>query len=226
MEFETAIRASEVLMGLAFTQQSIEHYAANTYRLIFALRIFLSLLLIAGFYTPWVLLLLFLLAFILLHLFQGPYNGGADRMSILILSVILLVHLIPSLRWQEIFFGYLAIQLLLSYFIAGWVKLINPDWRRGQALSDVFRFSVYPVSKQLRQLSSYPRFLFYASWTVILFECLFPLTLISNISLSIALVAAAFFHFSNACFFGLNRFFWIWIASYPSLLWFQSRLLS
>ncbi|VAW81672.1 hypothetical protein MNBD_GAMMA12-728 [hydrothermal vent metagenome] len=213
-------------MGFAFTQQSLEHLVNKNYRLLFALRILLSLFLIAGLYTLWVLILLLLLALILLHLFQGPYNGGADRMSLLILSVLSLIQLTPSPRWQEVFFGYLAMQLLLSYFIAGWVKLINPDWRKGQALSNIFRFSVYPVSEQLRQLSVRPRLLFYTSWMVILFECLFPLSLISNISLIIALTAATLFHFSNACFFGLNRFFWIWIASYPSLLWFQTRLLS
>lgn len=30
----------------------------------------------------------------------------------------------------------------------------------------------------------------------------------------------------NACLFGLNRFFWIWIMAYPSMFWFQQRIFS
>ena len=121
-------------------------------------------------------------------------------------------------------FGYLSLQLILSYLISGWVKVINPDWRSGRALRDVFQFSAYPVSESLRQWFKSPRLLFYMSWAVMLFELIFPFSLISNTSLIIALAIAAIFHFSNACLFGLNRFFWIWIAAYPSILWFQSRL--
>ena len=40
-----------------------------------------------------------------------------------------------------------------------------------------------------------------------------------------ALAVAALFHFANACLFGLNRFFWIWIAAYPSILWLNERVM-
>ena len=225
MSLELAIRLTEVLMGFSFIQQSIEHLTLFTHeRRLFLIRIILSLLLIIGFQTAWTLLLLLLLSLAILHRFQGPYNGGADRMSLLILSCLTLVHFAPSLRWQEVAFGYLAIQLILSYFISGWVKVINPDWRSGQALRDVFQFSAYPVSESLRQWSKSPRLLLSMSWGVILFELLFPFSLLSSPSLTFALVITASFHFSNACLFGLNRFFWIWIAAYPSILWFQQRI--
>ena len=112
-------------------------------------------------------------------------------------------------------------QLTLSYFISGWVKLLNPDWRSGRALQDVFAFSAYPVSEGLRSLSHRPLWCWVMSWSVILFELLLPLSLIHQDLLIIALILAAGFHLSNVLFFGLNRFFWIWLAAYPSLLWFQ-----
>ncbi len=225
MSLELAIRLTEVLMGFSFIQQSIEHLTLFTHeRRLFLIRIILSLLLIIGFQTAWTLLLLLLLSLAILHRFQGPYNGGADRMSLLILSCLTLVHFAPSLRWQEVAFGYLVIQLILSYFISGWVKVINPDWRNGQALRDVFQFSAYPVSESLRQWSKSPRLLLSMSWGVILFELLFPFSLLSSTSLTFALVITASFHFSNACLFGLNHFFWIWITAYPSILWFQQRI--
>ncbi len=225
MTMELAIRLTEIIMGFAFAQQSIEHFKSSfDERIIFIPRFILAILLIVGFYTAWVIALLLILGLVLLNRFQGPYNGGADRMSLLILSCLCLTHFLPTSQWQELAFGYLAIQLILSYFIAGWVKVINPQWRNGQALVDVFRFSAYPVSESLREWSKSPRILLIASWIVIIFELIFPLSMLSNITLIIALVIAAGFHLSNAFFFGLNRFFWIWIAAYPSILWFQQRI--
>jgi len=224
MSLHDAIRLTEILLGFAFTLQSIEHLKSfSNERFLFMPRLILAVLLIIGFHTAWVVFLLFLLSLAILNRFQGPYNGGADRMGLLILCCLCLVHLAPTLRWQEIAFGYLAIQLVLSYFISGWVKVVNPEWRNGLALNDVFMFSAYPVSESLREWAKSPDVLFYVSWAVILFELVFPLALLSPTSLTIALGIAAAFHFSNACFFGLNRFFWVWISAYPAIIWFQFR---
>ncbi len=225
MDFDTAIRLTEILLGFAFAQQSIEHIVsfANERRLFLA-RLLLAILLIIGFQTIWVTSLLLLFGLAILHRFQGPYNGGADRMSLLVLLCLWLALIAPTRYWQEVAFGYLALQLILSYFISGWVKIVNPDWRSGRALCDVFQFSAYPVSKSLRRWAASPRLLFFMSWGVMLFELLFPFALLSTTSLYIALAITASFHFSNACFFGLNRFFWIWITAYPALLWFQQRV--
>ncbi len=224
MTLDDAIRLTEILLGFAFVQQSLEHLVANyAERLLFSARLLLAVLLIIGFQTVWTSALLLLLGLLMLLRFQGPYNGGADRMGLLILSCLCLVAIAPTQQWKEVAFGYLAVQLVLSYFISGWVKLVNKDWRNGRALRDVFQFSAYPVSESLRRWVAYPRLLLLMSWAVILFELLFPLALLSTIGLLIVLVVAAVFHFANACLFGLNRFFWIWIAAYPSILWFQQR---
>jgi len=121
-------------------------------------------------------------------------------------------------------FGYLGLQLMLSYFISGWVKVVNPEWRDGRALADVFRFSAYPVSEDLRRLADRPRLLLVMSWAVMLFELAFPLTLLSRESLIVGLVIAGTFHLANACLFGLNRFFWTWLSVYPAILWLQARV--
>lgn len=225
MTLELAIRLTEVMLGFALLQQSLEHIHAPRERILFIPRIILSLLLIIGFQAPLVCLALFTLALCILHRFQGPYNGGSDRMGLLILCCLCGVSFIPNLQWREYIFGYLALQLMLSYFISGWVKIINPEWRSGRALRDVFRFSAYPVSENIRRLADRPRLLRIASWAVMLFELFFPLTLISQETLFIGLVIAAVFHLANAWLFGLNRFFWVWLASYPSILWLQARIL-
>jgi len=225
MTIDTAIRLTEVLLGFSFIQQSIEHLTSfSVERRLFLIKIILSLFLILGIQTAFVSFLLLLTSFSILIYFQGPYNGGADRMSLLILICLFFVHIAPSLKWQEMAFGYIALQLILSYFISGWVKIKNPQWRTGQALQDVFKFSAYPVTKSLRRLSEHPNILFLMSWFVMLLELFFPFSLLSETSLIVALLLTACFHFANFIFFGLNRFFWAWIAAYPSILWLQDRV--
>ncbi|NQU70499.1 MAG: HTTM domain-containing protein, partial [Rhodospirillales bacterium] len=189
MSLDDAIRLTEILLALAFLQQSIEHVRApGNERVLFMPRILLSLLLLLGFQTQWVTLALVLLGLFILRRFQGPYNGGSDRMSLLILCCLCLVSFMPTVQWQEYVFGYLALQLTLSYFISGWVKIVNPEWRNGRALQDVFGFSAYPVSEALREWADRLRLLRVMSWAVMLFELLFPLTLLTQTTLIIGLV--------------------------------------
>jgi hypothetical protein len=225
MTLETALRATEILMALAFCQQSAEFLLRRgPERAIYALRLVAALVLLSGLASLPALIVLVAISLWMLHRFDGPYNGGSDKMSLLILWCLTLAQLMPSLFWREVIFAYLAFQLTLSYFISGKVKLVNPEWRSGRALRDVFAFSAYPVAENLRALADRPGLLWAASWAVILFEIFFPLALLHPWALIGALAVGASFHLSNALFFGLNRFFWIWIAAYPSLIWFQERV--
>ena len=213
----------QVLLSFAIAQQSLEHLARGD-QMIFVPRLVLCVVMGLGIGGAWPVWGLWGISLAMLWRYQGPYNGGSDKMTMLILSCLSLAHMAPTPFWQEMALSYLAVQLVLSYFVSGWVKLVNPEWRRGEALCDVFRFSAYPVSEGLRRLADQPRFLFVMGWAVILFELVFPLSLLDPVSLKLALLCAAGFHFSNACFFGLNRFFWIWLCAYPALIWFQDRI--
>ncbi len=213
----------QLLLSFAIGQQSLEHLARGD-RMIFVPRLTLCGVMGLGFGGAWPVWGLWVISLAMLWRYQGPYNGGSDKMTMLILSCLSLAHLAPTPFWQEMALSYLAVQLVLSYFVSGWVKVVNPEWRCGEALCDVFRFSAYPVSEALRSLAERPRFLFVMGWAVILFELVFPLALLDPVALKLALLCAAGFHFSNACFFGLNRFFWIWLCAYPALIWFQDRI--
>lgn len=227
MTLEIALRSTEVLLALAFLQQSAEHIlGTQDSRLLFTTRALLSVVLLLGFYSPLVLLALSVHSLLILNRFQGPYNGGSDRMGLLVLYCLCLSSWLPAGVGKEAAFGYLGVQVILSYFISGQVKILNPEWRSGVALGDVFSFSAYPVAESLRALSHRPRLLWYASWSVMLFEVLFPLSLLNTTLLVMALGTATVFHVANAFLFGLNRFVWFWIAAYPSILWLQSRLIS
>lgn len=225
MTLDEAMRLTQVLLALVFIQQSVEHLRRFAdERALFLTRIGLCVLVISGVVSPWPIVGLALLSLLILGRFQGPYNGGSDRMGLLALWCLTTGTLLPGEKGREIAFGYLGAQLVLSYFIAGWVKVLNPDWRRGQALRQVFAFSAYPVSENLRGWAQRPGVMLAMSWAVMGFELVFPLTLFWRPALEVALVVAAVFHLANACLFGLNRFFWTWLAAYPAILWLQGRV--
>lgn len=226
MTLEAAVRLTEVLLALALIQQGLEHLAGDRRaRWLFAARTLICLAVIAGLAQPWPLVAMGGLSLLILMRFQGPYNGGSDRMGLLALWCLIAAQLLPTPAGREIAFGYLGLQLTLSYAVAGGVKLINPDWRSGRALADVFRFSAYPVSEALREWADRPRAMRTMSWAVIALELAFPLSLATQPTLIAALTLAAVFHLANACLFGLNRFFWTWLAVYPAILWLQDRVM-
>ena len=225
MSLETALRLTEIALALALIQHSAEHLVQARDRALYLPRIALALCLGLGIAQVWVLVALWLLALVVLHRFDGPYNGGADKMVVLVLTCLTLARLAPDRYWQEMALAFLGLQLVLSYFVSGWVKLRNPDWRSGAALGDVFAFSAYPVNDALRALAGRRRLMVAGSWAVIGLEVLFPVSLLHPGALGLALAAAFVFHLANAVAFGLNRFVWSWLAAYPSLLWFQDRVM-
>ncbi len=227
MTLELAVRLAEIILGFAVFQQSLEFMCGQKPEKILGLiRAGLAILLMLGLQPLLVESALLATSTMLMRRFQGPYNGGSDTMTLLVLLCLWLSHVAPTRYWQEIALGYLAIQLTLSYFQSGWVKVVNPEWRSGRALQQVFALSAYPVSENVRLWVERPQVLGVMSWSVMIFELLFPLALLNKTSLIIALVIATLFHLANALLFGLNRFFWIWPAAFPAIVWFQSRLLS
>lgn len=77
----------------------------------------------------------------------------------LILFSLWLARLAPNHYWQEMALGYLALQLVWSYFQSGWVKVTNPAWRSDQALQKAFAISAYPVSQHTCRWAQHPKLL-------------------------------------------------------------------
>lgn len=223
MSLEIAIRVIELALALAVLQRGAEHVSGPE-RWVFLPQMGLALLLVANVFSGLTIWALWVCFVVQLHRYQGPYNGGADKMALLIVTCLGLAHLAPQPLGAELAIAYLAVQLTLSYFVSGWVKVTNRDWRSGSVLRDVFEISAYPVSERLRRWADRPGMLRAASVGVIGFELAFPFSLLHPVGLVLGLSVAAVFHLANACLFGLNRFFWIWVSGYPALFWFQDRL--
>lgn len=230
LTFPTALRLTEALVGLALVQHSADHvfgrvfptangHESPPWRGVFALRMGVGAMMVLGVFSGVTSGVALVLGVVLLARHDGPYNGGADRMTLLVVTCLALAQWLPDDRWRALAFGYLAVQLVISYVMSGWVKLVNPDWRSGQALADVFAFSAYPVSEGMRQWSGRPVTLRWASWGVIGFELAFPLALLAAPVLFLALAIALTFHTANAVVFGLNRFVFAWVSAFPAVVW-------
>lgn len=223
MSLKTALITTEILIGFALLLQSLEHvFQERRSRVLYVARALagLGLILFGGAFFSG-----FLLAtgYLLWRRFGGPYNGGSDRMGLLVLLTTFIADLAPP-PVAEIAFGYLAAQVILSYVVAGLVKIRDPEWRDGRAMMKVFRQSIYPVSLSLRDWAKHGSLLRFVGWATIGAEILFPLVLYRTSWTLIGLGVMFGFHISNALLLGLNRFVWVWLSAYPAILWFQTRI--
>ena len=172
---------------------------------------------LAGWSTP--VLLWSLAAAVLLGSmrFLGTFNGGADCMTLVILlSVAGAASFGATEPACRVTLGYIAFQSLLSYTVAGLVKLREPAWRNGTALGEFLKLPQYAVPTTLRLALSNPVYSRWIGYGVIVGELAIPLLLFTSFA-PVALIGGVAFHLTNARVFGLNRFFWAWIASYPAL---------
>lgn len=145
---------------------------------------------------------------------RGIFNGGSDVMTLQTLLVLSFIALFPA--YLHLGLLYLALQVTASYFIAGWVKFKNPLWRNGEALRGFLSSYRYQPPQALSFLKSSRLLSLLASWGILAFELSFPIVLIKPSLLLIYLPLGGTFHLINVYVFGLNRFFFAWIAAYPS----------
>jgi hypothetical protein len=170
---------------------------------------------------------LFVIQVLLLFRFRGAFNGGSDFMTLVVLSG-LMIHLVLSLTPWSVYadpagLGYIGIHLLSSYFVSGWVKLRRREWRSGQAMTIFLDAGVYgPLAAD--SVFRHPHVARLCSWSFIIWEGLSPFSLL-GLDVAVAYVAVAcVFHFLVFWFFGLNRFFWAWVAAMPSILYWSGRI--
>jgi hypothetical protein len=158
--------------------------------------------------------------------FRGTFNGGSDSMTALILfaaSVAVLTGGHPLVTRACL--AYIAVQLTLSYFIAGVAKSKQASWRSGEALRAFVAAPQYNAPRWLARWLDEPAIARVLARAVLAFECAFPLAwLTPTAALGFSLVGLGF-HIANVWVFGLNRFVYAWAAAYPAL-WYGSLLAS
>jgi hypothetical protein len=158
--------------------------------------------------------------------FRGTFNGGSDYLTVLISMAL-------SVRWlcgstplaSKAALAYIAVQVTLSYFIAGVAKLKEAAWRNGAALRAFVTSEGYGAPHFVRRLLDGQRRCLLLSWAVLGFECGFPLAWLGPRACLPLLAMGFAFHLGNSLVFGLNRFLFAWSAAYPALL-YGSQLLA
>jgi hypothetical protein len=174
--------------------------------------------------NAWLFALLLISQLLINIRFRGPFNGGSDMMTTSLILVFLIQKIfISSPLASQACLLYIGIQTVASFWISGWSKLRNPKWCRGTALGEFLKVEKYAVPLKWKQIGSLP--LNWVSIGILAFELAFPLTLFNPIICALGIAIALIFHFLNFRIFGLNRFFWIWLACYPAL-WESSDWIS
>lgn len=170
--------------------------------------------------------LLFISTVAILIRWRGAFNGGSDFMTVVVLTGLLVAQVAaffvgPVLAWKAALW-YVTIHAITSYFISGAIKLFSPAWRNGSALSFFLDGGLYGPLRE-RSLFRKPAVAKSCSWSFILWECSFPLALVGPAWAISACAVATMFHFLVFRFFGLNRFFWAWIASFPAIIYCSAQ---
>ena len=157
---------------------------------------------------------------------RGAFNGGSDFMTLVVLTGLLISQVVGALGnvelgWQAGFW-YIAIQAITSYFMSGAVKLLRREWRNGSAMTIFLNGAIYgPLSA--KHLLRNTWLALFGSWGFIVWEILFPLSLLDPRLAAVFCAVAALFHFLVFWFFGLNRFFWAWMCAFPAIIWCSAQ---
>lgn len=162
----------------------------------------------------------------LINLRQVAYGAETEnRFSLIIIGVLLLRSLVPTQTVTLVSLWFIALQVCLSYITAGISKLRDADWRMGNGFRLVIAYEDVPLKKSFTIFFEKRKVVATVSnWLVIIFECLFPLILVVPRQLFWCfLIAGIVFHLAIAIWFRLGKFFWIWVATYPALIFITQR---
>jgi hypothetical protein len=201
-------------------------FSERVHRLHLLVRAGAAASLFAGSSTTGVVLL-FVSSVLILIRWRGAFNGGSDFMTIIVLTGMLIAQLGqyvvgPALAWKA-GLGYIGLHSITSYFISGAIKLLSREWRNGLALPYFLDGGLYgPLAADsvLRRR----HVAMACSWAFILWECAAPFALLSpQVALAFCATAVVF-HFLVFRYFGLNRFFWAWLASHPAVIYCTTLL--
>ena len=157
---------------------------------------------------------------------RGSFNGGSDAMTLQTLMVLGFAHIFRSRPFAlEIALWYLTMQVCLSFFIAGLVKIKSSNWRSGQALQLFLAHPGLSVPDRAKFFVASPMRAKLLARAIIVFELVFPVVLFGPALASSLIALALAFHLVNFYVFGLNRFFFAWAAAYPAVLYCSQRFL-
>ncbi|HTC50203.1 MAG TPA: hypothetical protein VK722_22975 [Candidatus Aquilonibacter sp.] len=172
-------------------------------------------------------LLIYVMAAAFLQLRKGLGNNGSDEMLTLTLISVFIARLFSTSFATNIALCFIALQLSLSYFTAGVIKLGAPLWRDGQSLTALMSTQTFGNERLYRFLANNPQMAILASAAVYGGEILvaFAPWVPSPVGLML-LGSGLVFHLLVALTMGLNTFLFAFAAAYPAALYTSNLLYS
>jgi hypothetical protein len=153
--------------------------------------------------------------------FRGRENGAADAMTNLVLLALGVASVAGMCFAVDVSHGalvFVAAQAQLSYFVAGATKLRSSAWRSGRALRAFVSLPRYAAPAWAKRVVDTPGLAGLFGVLVGGWQTLSPLALLSPSWCAASCFVGAGFHVVNFAVFGLQRFFWAWLCTYPALL--------
>jgi hypothetical protein len=159
------------------------------------------------------------------HLRNQLGLDGSDQMLVVVFGGLAVFHAVPEPLAKAGALSFIALQSLLSYFAAGYAKLVSPVWRGGDAIGGILNTTTYGSAFFSRLLLGNRPLSLLVCWSVLIFECVLPLLVFFGVkSALVFVVVGAAFHVSVAAMMGLNSFVWAFSATYPCLLFLSAWL--
>ncbi len=189
--------------------------------------IFIGLFITTFSFVPHMLLswLILFSTFLVSQRFRGSFNGGSDYMTLIVILALCIESLAPDHLLARPILWIISLQSVTSYFMAGLVKIKRSDWRTGEALVVFIHSPNYAPPLIIKNLLKHKYLAFIVSWLIILFELSFPFILFQHKSIFVLcwLILGLLFHLNNVFNFGLNRFLFVWLSTYPALYYCTVR---
>lgn len=212
--FPGAIRNGSIVVFDAFCSY-------RPYMTLVAFQFFCGLSLFMGILPVYNMLFLYGILFVhLLTMLQQHGTDGADQMMTIVLVSLILFYCTPDPLVKRAATWFLALQVILSYFTAGLIKLWSPEWLQGSILKKSLALGLgsetlckwLPDNKLLNQG---------LCLSVVAYECIFPAVIFLSPGVRIGfLLMGVLLHVTNAIAFGLPRFIFTFAAAYPVVFYF------
>jgi hypothetical protein len=156
----------------------------------------------------------------LMNLRNTPFGAETEnRFALIITGALLLRYFAPTPMVTLACLWFIALQSCVSYFTAGVTKMFNAEWRNGNGIRHVFESpGLVATRKATYWLKEHPSFAKFLTWGTLSMECAFPVALAGWPLVWLFLAWGILFHVGIAIFIRLGKFFWVWIATYPAII--------
>lgn len=151
-------------------------------------------------------------------------TDGSDQLSLLVNLSAAIGRLGGTERTKTAAEDFLALQVVLSYFIAGIAKAPGSSWTNGDALERIMATQSYGDKGFYDLLRKYPAVGQSITRGTVVLESFMPLSLLHSGVLKLTLLVFASFHLANARFMGLGRFVLPFVSTYPAVWQLHKRV--